>query len=247
MKIAILNYTGTVGKTTIAAHLLSPRMHDAPIFAVETINETAEGLGAEVEKIRGDRFRELFKKLMILDDAIIDVGASNIEGFLDGMVKFEDSHLEFDYFIVPVTSGSKEQKETISLVSTLADFGVPADKISIVFNRVETDVSEEFGPVLTFARKSKSCRADPEAAIFENEIFDLLAVKKLSLPEVLSDETDYRAKAREIGKDGDNKLRTHYTELHVIKSLAKSVNRNLDAVFSILFNKESKYGRPHKT
>ncbi len=45
MKVAVLNYTGTVGKTTIAAHLLSPRMNNAPIFAIETINETAEGLG----------------------------------------------------------------------------------------------------------------------------------------------------------------------------------------------------------
>ena len=54
MKVAILNYTGTVGKTTIAAHLLSPRMGDAPIFAVETINETAAGLGVDVNR-SGDR------------------------------------------------------------------------------------------------------------------------------------------------------------------------------------------------
>ena len=45
MKVAILNYTGTVGKKTAAAHLLSPRMNNAPIFAIESINETAEGLG----------------------------------------------------------------------------------------------------------------------------------------------------------------------------------------------------------
>ena len=141
MKVAVLNYTGTVGKTTIAAHLLSPRMNNAPIFAIETINETAEGLGVDVEKIRGEKFRDLFKKLMMLDDAIIDVGASNVEAFLDGMVKFEDSHLEFDCFIVPVTAGSKEQKETISIIATLADFGIPADKIRVVFNRVEADVA----------------------------------------------------------------------------------------------------------
>lgn len=82
MKITILNYTGTVGKTTIAAHPpLSPRMGNAPIFAVESINETAAGLGVDVEQIKGDKFRELFRKLFALDDAIIDVGASNIEDF----------------------------------------------------------------------------------------------------------------------------------------------------------------------
>ena len=235
MKVAVLNYTGTVGKTTIAAHLLSPRMNNAPIFAIETINETAEGLGVDVEKIRGEKFRDLFKKLMLLDDAIIDVGASNVEAFLDGMVKFEDSHLEFDCFIVPVTAGSKEQKETISIIATLADFGIPADKIRVVFNRVEADVAEEFGPILNFAKKQKNCIANPDAAIFENELFDMLSVKKITIGDALADETDYKAKARELGKDGDAKLKTHYSDMHVIKSLAKSVNRNLDAVFTALF------------
>ena len=236
MKVAIVNYTGTVGKTTISAHLLSPRMNDAPIFAIETINETAEGLGVDVEKIRGEKFRELFKKLMVLDDAIIDVGASNVEAFLDDMVKFEDSHAEFDYFIVPVTSGSKEQKETISMVSTLADFGISADRIRIVFNRVEADAAEEFGPIINFAKKQKTCIANPDAAIFENELFDLLAVKKISISDALADETEYKAKARELGRDGDAKLRAQYTDMHVIKSLAKSVNRNLNDVFAALFS-----------
>lgn len=234
-KVAVLNYTGTVGKTTIAAHLLSPRMNDAPVFAIESVNETAEGLGVDVEKIRGEKFRELFKKLLLLDDAIIDVGASNVEAFLDGMLKFEDSHLEFDVFLIPVTSGSKEQKESISMIATLADFGIPADKIRVVFNRVDGDVADEFAPLLNFAKKQKNCVVDPEAAIFENELFDMLAVKKLSIGGVLADDTDYKAKARELGKDGDQKLKTHYSDLHVIKALAKSVNRNLDGVFAALF------------
>lgn len=236
MKVAVLNYTGTVGKTTISAHLLSPRMNNAPIFAIETINETAEGLGVNVEKIRGEKFRDLFKKLMMLDDAIIDVGASNVEAFLDGMVKFEDSHLEFDHFIVPVTAGSKEQKETISMVATLADFGIPAEKIHVLFNRVEADVAEEFAPILNFSKKQKSCIANPDAAIFENELFDMLSVKKISITDALADETDYKAKARELGKEGDTKMKTHYSDMHVIKSLSKSVNRNLDSVFTALFD-----------
>ncbi len=196
MKVAVLNYTGTVGKTTIAAHLLSPRMGDAPIFAVETINETAAGLGVDVEQIRGQKFRELFTKLLKLDDAIIDVGASNVEAFLDGVVKMDGSHLEIDYFIVPVTPGTKEQKETISLVGTLADMGIDAEKIRIVFNRVEGDVSEEFPYVVAYAKKEKSCIANPDAAIFENELFDALGVKKLTLSALLADETDYKALLR---------------------------------------------------
>lgn len=236
MKVAVLNYTGTVGKTTIAAHLLSPRMNDAPFYAVETINETAEGVGLDVQKSRGKDFSALFKKLLVIDDAIVDVGASNIEEFLDGMVKFEDSHSEFDYFVVPVTSGSKEQKETISMIATLADFGIPSEKIRVVFNRVEGDAVDEFTPLLNFVKKSKLCIANTQAAIFENELFDMLAVKKLTISSVLADETDYKARARELGKDGDAKLKSHYSDMHVIKSLAKSVNRNLNAVYAALFS-----------
>lgn len=236
MKVAVLNYTGTVGKTTVAAHLLSPRMNDAPFYAVETINETAEGVGLDVHKSRGKEFSSLFKKLLVIDNAIVDVGASNIEEFLGGMIKFEDSHLEFDYFVVPVTSGSKEQKETISMIATLADLGIPPEKIRVVFNRVEIDAGDEFTPLLNFVKKSKLCVANPEAAIFENELFDMLTVKKLTISSVLADETDYKARVRELGKEGDSKLKGHYSDMHVIKSLAKSVNRNLNTVFSVLFN-----------
>lgn len=232
MKVAILNYTGTVGKTTIAAHLLSPRLNNAPIFAVETINETAEGLGMDVNKIRGEKFRELFTKLIKLDDAIIDVGASNVEAFLDGVVKMEDSHLEIDYFIVPVTPGTKEQKETISLIGTLADMGISPEKIRVVFNRVEGDVHEEFPYVVAYAKKEKTCIANPEAAIFENELFDALGVKKLTLAALLADETDYKALLR--NKDASEKDRNNWAELHGLKLLARGVNRNLDAVFAVL-------------
>ena len=48
MKIAVVNYTGTVGKTTVATHLLAPRMGNALVIAVESINETAAGLGANI-------------------------------------------------------------------------------------------------------------------------------------------------------------------------------------------------------
>ncbi|ANC47751.1 MULTISPECIES: StbB family protein [Burkholderiales] len=234
MKVAVLNYTGTVGKTTIAAHLLSPHMGNAPIFAVETINETAAGLGVDVEQIKGQKFRDLFRKLIALDDAVIDVGASNIEDFLDGMVKFDESHLEFDYFVIPVTSGTKEQKETISMIGTLADFGIPPEKIRIVFNRVEADVADEFTHVLNYAKKEKNCIANTDAAIFENELFDALAVKKLTVDALLSDETDYKAMLKN-NPDASAKERSHWGDMHALKALARSVRRNLDAVYDALF------------
>lgn len=233
-KVAVLNYTGKVGKTTIAANLLSPRMGNAPIYAIETANETASSLGLDVEKMRGDQFRELFKKLLALDDAIVDVGASNIEPFLDKMLKIEESHVEFDYFIVPVVAGTVEQRESVKMIQTLADLGIPADKIRVVFNRVEADVHEEFPAILGFAKKTKLCVANPEAAIFENEVYSLLAAKKVTLGAVIADETDYKAIIK--ARNGSEKDLDHAADMHALKGMAKGANRNLDAVFHALFS-----------
>ena len=34
MRVAVINYCGTVGKTTVASHLLAPRITGAGIYAV---------------------------------------------------------------------------------------------------------------------------------------------------------------------------------------------------------------------
>ena len=57
-----MNYTGTVGKTTIASHLLMPRINNASIIAVESFNESAANIGIKVDQIKGDKFKEIFKK-----------------------------------------------------------------------------------------------------------------------------------------------------------------------------------------
>ena len=235
MKIAVMSYTGTVGKTTIATHLLSPRMKGAPIIAVESINETSAGMGVAVEKIKGDKFRELFQKLMIAEEVIIDVGASNVEDFLDGMFKFEESHVEFDYFIIPVTNGTKEQRETISIIGMLAGLGVPATKIRVLFNRVEASIEDEFQLLLSYLAKNNTAMANVKAAIFENELFDILAIKKLSIEKLLADKKDYKSLLRD-NKDAEEKQRSYWSEMFGLKALAKSVNRNLDMVYSELFS-----------
>ena len=52
MKIATVNYSGSVGKTVTTSHLLAPRIPDAEIIAVESTNESAADLGLNVEPAR---------------------------------------------------------------------------------------------------------------------------------------------------------------------------------------------------
>ncbi|MGE4370751.1 MAG: StbB family protein, partial [Burkholderiaceae bacterium] len=150
MKVVTLNYSGSVGKTVIASHLLAPRMNGAKIFAVESTNESAGDLGLEADQLRGEHYGRLFREILMLDDAIVDVGASNIEEFLGQLVKYDESHREFDVFLLPVIGSGKAQRETIATIEVLVAMGVEPSRIRIVFNRVIEDVRDEFASIFGY-------------------------------------------------------------------------------------------------
>ena len=87
MKVCVLNFSGNVGKSTIAAHLLQPRLN-AQVFSVESLNVDASSDGVEVARLRGKHYNDLLQRLMKLDDAIVDVGSSNVEDFLKMMAPY---------------------------------------------------------------------------------------------------------------------------------------------------------------
>jgi hypothetical protein len=190
-------------------------------------------LGVSVELFNGREYMKAFNAILMTDNVIVDVGASKIEGFLSGMTRFNKLHIEFDYFIIPVTSGTKEQKEAIAMVGALEKLGVAPEKIRLLFNRVEASVDEEFHILLNYVVKNNNATVNTQAAIYENELFDLLAIKKLSIDKLLNDPKDYKALLRE-NKDADQKQRAHWAEMFGLKTLARGVNRNLDDVYAAL-------------
>lgn len=234
MKVAVLNYSGSVGKTVIASHLLAPRIPDTEIIAVESTNESAADLGLDVEQMRGGQFGRLFRKLLMSESAIVDVGASNIEDFLAELVKYDQAHLEIDYYVLPVVASGKAQRETIKTIQALAEIGVPAERVRVLFNRIDADVKEEFAAIFGYARQAGSFVANPEAAVFENEVFDLLANKRTTITEILADTRNYRQELREANRD-DEKAVKHLSDMHALQSLARPVDRQLDRTFNALF------------
>lgn len=235
MKVAIINLSGNVGKTTIASQLLAPRMQAAR-FAVETINASASDDSSTVERINGKGFGALQEDLLQLDHAIVDVGASNVEEFIKLMHQFDGSHEEFDYFIVPVVSEKKQQIDSINTIKTLAGLGVPAAKIRVVFNKVELDetddLSHRFGIVCGFHEAEKKFTLHRNAVVFQNEVFDRLRPLKKTVTEVISDNTDYRGMLRNAENDDE---KAYAVSMISAKRLAKSAHKNLDDVFDALF------------
>ena len=56
MKVAVINFSGNVGKTTISRHLLLPRIAGAELICVESLNAD----GNQGQYLRGRQFAELF-------------------------------------------------------------------------------------------------------------------------------------------------------------------------------------------
>lgn len=234
MKIAVMNFSGNVGKTTVAGHLLKPRMGDAPIFSIESLNIDASADGLDVEKMKGKRFGDLQEQLMMLDNAIIDVGASNVEEFLKMMQQYDGSHEEFDFFLIPVVKEKKQQGDTVNTIRALGKLGIPKTKIRLVFNRVEVDenVEDEFSALFGLAALEKSFTLHKEAIIYSNEVFDLLKSVSKPLGDITNDETDYRTKLRESKSDEEKE---NFARMISLKRLAITANKNLDDTFKVLF------------
>lgn len=234
MKIVVVNFSGNVGKTTVAVNLLKPRMQNAPIYSIESLNSDAAADGVEVEKMRGRHYGELQEQLMMRNSAIVDVGASNVEEFLKLMQQYHGSHEEFDYFVVPAVKERKQMADTVNTIRILSSIGVPRPKIRVVFNMVEVDddVEDEFAPLFGLAELEKSFVLDPRAVIYSNEVFDRLKEVGRSLDDVSDDTTDYRARLRGAGSDEEKTL---CVRMVAIQRLSVSANRNLDDVFRTVF------------
>jgi len=227
MKIAILNFSGNVGKSTIAKFLLLPRLPNAVHIAIETINSDTTNSEATL-KLTGKDVQTVQEELLISDDLIVDVGASNIDQFIKGMALFEGSIMDFDLFIIPVTPEKKQQVDTVSTVDTLIDMGVSPKKIKIIFNRVQTDmvVADEFYSLIEYLSSIK-VKTNKDSFIPDSDFFEQANEMGQTVETILSDETDYRAM---IKKEDDRDKKLALTSKIVLSRLAGGIKTTLDKV-----------------
>lgn len=227
MKIAVMNFSGNVGKSTIARHLFAPRLN-TEVISVETVNADEGGT-----QIRGDQFRFVQEHLLENDTALIDIGASNIEDFVAGMTRYKSSHEDIDLFVVPVVKEVKQQKDTIATIDALNALGVPAKKIRVVFNRVDAtdDVEEKFAAIIGYAEAEKKCTVKTNAVIYQNELFEEIKKLNKTVSDIAADTTDYRAQIKTAKDDAEKDF---FIQMTMAKRLAVAVNENLDTVFKVL-------------
>ena len=233
MKICVLNFSGNVGKSTIAAHLLQPRLN-GPVISVESVNADAQSDGVDVERLRGRQFADLQARLIKVPAAVVDVGSSNIEEFMKQMQQYEGSQEEFDWFVVPVVKASKQQIDTVNTVRALRVMGVPASKIRVVINKVDTDddLRQDFAQVYAFCATGDAALPDG-AVVYENEVFAGLKSLQMTIADLTNDPVDYRQKLREATNETEQ---DSAIQMFALKQLAKTCNKNLNTAYEALFS-----------
>jgi hypothetical protein len=129
MRIATISISGNVGKTTLAKNLFYPRLPGADIFEIESLNTGLKLKSASIKSLRASSYGALVDSIMLSESAIIDIGASNIEGVLKEMQELDGSHEDFDYFVIPVVKDRKIIEESVKTALLLSGLGVPGEKI----------------------------------------------------------------------------------------------------------------------
>ena len=229
MKIAVINFSGNVGKTTVARHLLVPRIAGAELIAVESIN----GDDGQTQAVRGSQFGELQEYLQTVDNVVVDIGASNVEDLLTLMRKYRGSHEDFDYFVIPTVPALKQQQDTIATLAELARIGIPASKMRVVFNQVEDDarISELFASLFSFIEQHQFAPANTRCKLGANEIYERVKGTGIDLAELVRDETDYKA---QIANANGVVEKIALAQKLATRRLATGVVPELDACFAAL-------------
>jgi hypothetical protein len=229
MKLAVINFSGNVGKSTIARHLLAPRVPGCEFVAVESINAD----DGKPMTIRGRQFGQLQEYLQTVNDLVVDVGASNVEDLLELMRRYSGSHMDFDGFVVPTVPARKQQQDTAATLAELARIGVPAQRVRLVFNQVEDDIPMEavFETLLAYCAASGHAHPRMAACLRFNEVYARIRSTELSLVEVAADETDYKGKIAMANSMADKMA---LAQQLATQRLARGVLPELDACFEAL-------------
>ena len=230
MKIALVNKSGSVGKTTLAAHLFSGRMPGATFFALESSNLTASEFGIKVRTLDTLQFKQTVREAFHLKHAIFDVGGSkNFTDFHDQMQAGGTGHTNFDFFIIPVIADEKAEKETLDTALSLMKLGVEPEKMRIVYNRVKP--LTEFQLIPGLVEKYSIIYA----TIKDSPLFPSLLTMKMTIADLMAEPRtalDFQTEAA-AAKKGSREFDKAY-ELYFAKDYLPKVAVNLDEAWAAL-------------
>ena len=231
-KVAVINFSGNVGKSSIARYLLAPRMA-CDVLSIESIND-AGGQKKTKTTLRGKEVSELREHLLLSDALVVDIGASNVEDFIEALSEYNDGIDDFEYFIVPTVPAIKQQEDTVATIEALQSMGVPPEKVVVVFNQYDRkggELRKQFKVVFEELDSGDICCLNENAVVPKHGFFEAFQRDGRSFDEVCNDDTDYREL---ISETEDHKKRVEYVRKLGMRSLALGISSELDHVYEAL-------------
>jgi len=230
MKIAVINYSGNVGKSTAVRHLLLPRMPHAEVRAIESINADETNTAGQ-KMLRGEEFGKLYAWALSVDDAVVDVGASNVEEFIGLMSDYEGSQDVFDLYIVPTVPDTKQQKDTRATIEELREFSIDSQKIRLLFNMASKKIPlvDNFTSLFEYHKRSGAFVLD--AVLYQSPAYSAANAAGKTVGELAASRDAYKQKLSTI-TDADERF--EWTQLMADAALAAGVSTQLDRAYAAL-------------
>jgi hypothetical protein len=229
MKIAIVNNTGNVGKTTIAREVFAINMDNPTLIEIETHNagnQDFENYFSNYKKFTAEQVAEFYEELMLNENAIIDVGASNMVEFFKKLIEYGINDI-FDKIIVPVTPDSKQLKDALKTIFMLIEIGTNQQNIYVIANRVKSLINfeKDFKAIIN-ASKELGFNFNSNLIIKDTTIFKDLEDMGKILKDVVNDDNDYI----KLAMENPNK-KSEYIKLDLIKRAGKTLANDLKNIY----------------
>lgn len=240
-KIAVLNLSGNVGKTTLATNLLAANYPAAKVISVDPVNnnDALQVDSIQVEELKASQFKQIYHSLMVEDDVILDVGASNVAQFMEELTKFRSAIGELDLIVIPTVPAEKQQKDTIATIEWLHKLGVSSNRIRVIFNQYtgQDPVGDTYAHVIGYSiDKDGLNKASwlPHPVVASNEVFEMITPLRRTVREVAEDKTDWVAKRQAAKAEKNIDALELAIEGQMAHDLAVSGLANLEQAFEDL-------------
>lgn len=235
MKILVINNSGNVGKSFISRELLYPNLiaEDKKIIEIESNNSSSSAFKVETLKISGNDFETLNRQIMMNDDLVLDLGASQIEKFFAEFQQNDSILEEIDFIIVPVIPNIKEIEDTLVLLEILknANLGI---RIEIILNRCQDINKYKF---FIDEAKERGFNIDTNLQLQDYKAIAELEENKYLTNEILGSEKDFKALAKESYKANNIEEADMYSDMYLLQKQSVTIRKDLDQIYALLIAK----------
>lgn len=234
---ALLNFDGTIGKTTIADHQISPRLGSGTPrlkkFRIETLNAGGhEGDGTRV--VDSTKLNAIACTFVAArSNMLLDIGSSNVKDVIAGLRKLEGFSDRITHWLVPTTPDLKVHEGTLATVSFLLSLGVDPGTVTVLPNRVNADTFASDFSRLQNVLVRDGIRFCP-IGIKESDVFKLTGNRTIT--QIAEDHTNYDELLSELSDEQiEDGYGEEYAQHIVTRMLALAVNKEMDDAFRWIF------------